>query len=187
MPEKADEFTKSIEYIVDYRDIRYPRLEYKTGSLLLVLPKDYEKETALLEKHKRWIMQKEQAIRQALEEAKNQALNVHRTHNELKKLVESIVKRYKQEDGFEVNQVFFRRMKTKWGSFSPKRNLTINTLLKYLPEKLIEYVIFHELAHSKERKHNETFWKIINRRFKDPQKYEKGLLVYWFLVQRNQP
>lgn len=38
-------------------------------------------------------------------------------------------------------------MKTKWASFSPKNNLTINKLMKYLPDDLIEYVIFHEISH----------------------------------------
>lgn len=74
-------------------------------------------------------------------------------------------------------------MKTKWGSYSKKGNLTINTLLKYLPDKLIEYIIFHEMAHSIERKHNERFWNIINKKFKDYETKEKNLLVYWFLVQ----
>jgi len=76
-------------------------------------------------------------------------------------------------------------MKTKWGSYSPKGNLTINTLLKYLPEELIKYVVFHETAHSQERKHNERFWKTVNHEFKDYQTRETDLLVYWFLVQSS--
>jgi len=72
-----------------------------------------------------------------------------------------------------------KKIKTKMGSYSTKGNLTINTLLKHLPNKLIEYVILHEMTHSQERKHNERFWKKI----KEHQKREKDLLVYWFLVQ----
>jgi len=55
---------------------------------------------------------------------------------------------------------------------------------KYLPERLIEYVIFHEMAHSWERKHNERFWNAVSKKFKDHQKREKELLVHWFLVQK---
>jgi len=77
-----------------------------------------------------------------------------------------------------------KKMKTEWGSYSTKGNLTINTLLKYLPNKLIEYVILHEMTHSQERKHNERFWKIISKKIKEHQKREKDLLVYWFLVQK---
>jgi predicted metal-dependent hydrolase len=76
-------------------------------------------------------------------------------------------------------------MRTKWGSLSQRKNLTINTLLNYLPEELIQYVIFHELTHTQERKHNDEFWNLINQKFKNYQTNEKDLLIYWFLVQRK--
>lgn len=184
MPEK-DETRLNIDYEVDYRNVKYPRLEYKTGNLLLILPKDYEDETTILEKHKRWIIRKEQLIKQAIKEAENKILNLNRTDNELKQLVYSTIKSYKKEPHLKVNQVFFRKMRTKWASYSKKRNLTINTLLRYLPRALIEYIIFHEMTHSLERKHNERFWNKIEKRFKDYQKKEKELLIYWFLIQKQ--
>ena len=76
-------------------------------------------------------------------------------------------------------------MKSKWASCSIKKNLTFNTLLRYLPNFLIKYVVFHEITHLKEKKHNERFWKIIKKEFKDYQKKEKELLIYWFLIQKN--
>jgi hypothetical protein len=76
-------------------------------------------------------------------------------------------------------------MKTKWASCSKNDNLTINALLKYVPEDLIEYIIFHETAHTRERRHNDAFWKIIHTKFKDPETKEKSLLTYWFLIQKN--
>jgi len=97
--------------------------------------------------------------------------------------VRSIIERYKEEFNFQIDRIYFRRMRTKWGSYSPKRNLTINTLLKYLPDRLIEYVIIHEMVHSQERKHNERFWKMISKKFKNSEKQEKDLLIYWLLVQ----
>ena len=33
-----------IKYQIDYRSVRYPRLEFKTGNLLLVLPSDYKED-----------------------------------------------------------------------------------------------------------------------------------------------
>jgi hypothetical protein len=77
-------------------------------------------------------------------------------------------------------------MKTKWASHSKNNNLTINTLLKFLPEDLISYIVYHEIAHNIERKHNETFWNLINRKHLDYQTQEKKLLTYWFLIQRTQ-
>lgn len=180
MAEKAE--TK-VEYEVDYRDIKYPRLEYKTGSLHLILPNDYKNEAKLLEKDEKWITKKESAISAALEEAKEKHLDFERTKIELQDLVFSMVKKYNKE--FKINKIFFRKMKTKWGSYSPKGNLTVNTLLKYLPKELVEYIIFHEMTHSIERKHNERFWKIVSKKFKDVQAKENDLLVHWFLVQKR--
>jgi len=175
----------SVEYEVDYRDIKYPRLEYKTGSLILILPKEYEDSKTILENHKEWITQKEQTIRQALEKAKENNIRTERTDKELKELVSSTTKAYREKYGFEVNGIYYKRMKTKWGSFSQRKNLTMNTLLKYLPEKLVNYVIFHELAHSVERRHDETFWTIVKKEHRNHQALEKDLLVYWFLVQEK--
>jgi len=183
MAKKPKTQQPDIPYQIDYRNIKYPRLEFKTGNLLLVLPKDYENEKELIQKHNRWIYNKNFIIKTAIETAKSKKLNKNRTNEELKHLVHSVAKNFLEEFDFKINNIYFRKMKTKWGSYSPKRNLTINTMLKHLPKKLIEYVIFHELAHSQEKKHNERFWKIVNKRFKDCQAREKDLLAYWFLVQ----
>jgi len=137
----------------------------------------------LIQKHKKWIYTKNLIIKTALEEAKNKKLNLTRTEKELKEFVHSIANNFARKYNFRINKIYFRKMKTKWGSYNKKGNLTINTLLKYLPDKLIEYIIFHEMAHSIERKHNERFWNIINKKFKDYETKEKNLLVYWFLVQ----
>ena len=173
-----------INYDVDYRDVKYPRLEFKTGNLLLVLPKNYKNEVAILEKHKKWLRKKQFIIKTALEEAKKRSLNLNRTNEELKHFVQSVARNFQEEFNFKINNIYFRKMNSKWGSYSSKRNLTINTLLKYLPENLINYVIFHEMAHTWERKHNERFWNIIGKKFKEYQAREKDLLVYWFLVQQ---
>jgi predicted metal-dependent hydrolase len=174
-----------IEYDIDYRDVKYPRLEFKTGDLLLILPRNYQDTKTITEKHKQWIYKTALTIKRALEEAKDKKLDLKRTDEELKHLVYSTVRSFEEEFNFEINNIYFRKMKSKWGSLSRKRNLTINTLLKYLPEKLIEYVIFHEIAHFWERKHNDNFWKMISKKFKDYQVMEQELLIYWFLIHKT--
>jgi hypothetical protein len=184
MAEKPRPQELDIPYQIAYRNIKYPRLEFKTGSLLLILPRNYKNEKQLVQKHKRWIYTKNFIIKTALETAKNKELNLNRTNEELKELVHTLAKNLNEEFHFKINKIYFKKMKTKWGSYSSKRNLTINTLLKYLPRKLIEYVVFHELTHSIERKHNERFWEIICKKFRDYEAREKDLLVYWFMIQK---
>ena len=168
-----------IEYRIDYRNIKYPRLEFRTGKLELILPLRYKEEEKLIEKHKRWVNEKNKFILEAIKNSKNKKLD-QRNEEELKKFI----LRYCKKKG--VQEVSFRKMKSKWASCSSNKNLTFNTEMKYLPLNLIKYIIFHEIIHLKERRDNEGFWGIIKKEFPDYQNREKDLFVYWFLVQRKQ-
>lgn len=173
------------EYTVEYRNVKHPRLEFKTGTLLVILPKSRRNEKDILEKYKKWIQRKQSTIKTAIEEAKVRSLNQTRTDKELRSLVEKLAQNYQKELNTHIAKIYFRKMKTKWASHSRNRNLTINTLMKHLPENLIEYVIYHEMTHSIERKHNERFWNMMTKKFADCPIKEKELLIYWFLTQRR--
>lgn len=172
-----------IEYETVYRNVKYPRLEFKTGDLLLVLPINYEDPESLIQKHKNWIYKRYSLIETSLKDAQEK-IPEERTDEVFRNLVRSIVENISKELKLNMNKIYFRRMRSKWGSCSSKKNLTINTYLKYLPENLIEYIIFHEMVHLIERKHNKAFWNIISKRFNDYQRNEKELLAYWFLIQK---
>lgn len=172
-----------ILYTVAYRNVRYPRLEFRTGDLLVVMPKG-KSAKLVVEKHKAWIKQKSVEIKNANQKTTKKSLNFNRTTKDLKNLVATLTRNFSESYNFKINDSYFRLMNSKWASHSKKGNLTINTSLKYLPSKLIGYVIFHEMAHSIERKHNSRFWGIIEKKFKNHQQLEKELMVYWFLMQR---
>ncbi len=169
---------------VYYHDVKHPRLEFKTGKLVLILPKNFKNHEALIQKHQKWIQRKLKIIEEAVQEAERKEVS-SRDDTQLKELVNNIIKKYKQELKVNLNKIFFRKMKTKWASYSRKNNLTVNKLLKYLPTNLIEYVLYHELAHYIEKKHNQKFWKIIKTRHPDYENKEKELLTYWFIIQNK--
>jgi len=176
---------KPVEYTVAYRNVKHPRLEYKTGTLQLILPKTTKDEKQTLQKYQKWIQKKEQIIKKALEEAQAKNLNLNRTDKEIRSLIYTLAQNYQTQLNTKINKIYFRKMKTKWASHSKKGNLTANTLLKYLPQNIIEYIIYHEITHSIERKHNQKFWNIINKRFPDYETKEKDLLTYWFIIQKT--
>lgn len=64
--------------------------------------------------------------------------------------------------GFTYNRVFIRNQKTKWGSCSRQNNIGLNVKLVVLPDELIDYVILHELAHTKVRNHSRHFWAYLD-------------------------
>ena len=176
---------KPVKYTVAYRNVKHPRLEYKTGTLQLILPKTTKDEKQTLQKYQKWIQKKEQIIKKALEEAQAKNLNLNRTDKELRNLIHTLAQNYQTQLNTKINKIYFRKMKTKWASHSKNGNLTVNTLLKYLPQDIIEYVIYHEITHSIERKHNQNFWNIITKRFPDYENKEKDLLTYWFIIQKT--
>ncbi|MFC1991588.1 M48 family metallopeptidase [Chloroflexota bacterium] len=60
--------------------------------------------------------------------------------------------------GFTYNQLFIRNQRTIWGSCSRKNNISLNMKLVRLPEELIDYVILHELVHTRKKDHSRAFW-----------------------------
>ncbi|MDI7260170.1 MAG: M48 family metallopeptidase [Thermodesulfobacteriota bacterium] len=168
----------NIPHKVSYRGVKYPRLEFKTGELLIILPFE-QKPDRLLEKHRSWILNKARFIKECLKDTSNKKL-VRRSEEEFKSLILSFVTDASEELGKDLNRVYFRTMKTKWASCSSKRNLTINRLMRFLPEPILRYVIFHEIAHLRDKRHNSRFWKRILKRFDNYQELEKDLFIYWF-------
>lgn len=62
--------------------------------------------------------------------------------------------------------VTFSETKSRWGSCSPENALQFNWKLIMCPPAVMNYVIVHELAHTREKNHGTKFWQII--RFHSP-------------------
>jgi len=171
---------RGIEYKAVYRDIKYPRLEFKTGTLHLILPYGYKPEL-ILEKHDKWISQKGELIKESIRDSLNKEI-IQRNDEEFIKLITTFVNSISKKLGVIVNKIYYRKMNSKWASCSSNGNLTINVLMKNLPQNLIKYIIYHELTHLIEKRHNEKFWRLISKRFKNYKELEASLFSYWFLI-----
>jgi predicted metal-dependent hydrolase len=94
-----------------------------------------------------------------------------------KYLVERLDELCKQ-NGFKYNRVFVKNQKTRWGSCSEKNNINLNVNLVRLPDELIDYVILHELVHTRIKDHSNRFWEELSRCVKDPKSLDKKLRKY---------
>lgn len=64
--------------------------------------------------------------------------------------------------GFSFSGVAVRSSKTRWGSCSSKRSINLSYFLLTLPPHLIDYVLLHELCHTKEMNHGLRFWNLMD-------------------------
>ncbi len=64
--------------------------------------------------------------------------------------------------GFTYNRVFIRNQKTRLGTCSNRNNIGLNVKVSCLPEELMDYVILHELAHTRVKNHGKEFWMLMD-------------------------
>lgn len=64
---------------------------------------------------------------------------------------------------FHYAKVTIRKQKTRWGSCSAKNNISLNINLVRLPEKLRDYVLLHELVHTRIKNHSKEFWAELDK------------------------
>ena len=77
----------------------------------------------------------------------------------LRHRLDELARRY----GFTYNRVQFRRQKTRWGSCSGRNNISLNIRLVSLPADLMDYVLLHELVHTRIKNHSQAFWRELGR------------------------
>jgi predicted metal-dependent hydrolase len=84
--------------------------------------------------------------------------------------------------GFVYNRVFVRNQKTRWGSCSAQNNINLNVNLVRLPAALRDYVILHELVHTRIKNHGPQFWDELERHVPDCRRVDKQLNQYEFML-----
>jgi predicted metal-dependent hydrolase len=71
--------------------------------------------------------------------------------------------------------VFFSDTKSKWGTCGPDNTLQFNWRLIMAPPPVIDYVVIHELAHTKEKNHGTRFWKEVQKNTPAYRQHRKWL------------
>lgn len=78
----------------------------------------------------------------------------------------------------KFERISMKQMKTQWGSCSSRNNLNFNIRMGYLPDRLFDYVVVHEMAHLKEHNHSNRFWEFLESVIPDYKKLDKDLGRY---------
>jgi predicted metal-dependent hydrolase len=80
--------------------------------------------------------------------------------------------------GFVFGRIFVRNQRSRWGSCSARNNINLNVHLILLPPALRDYVILHELVHTRVKHHGPEFWAELERYVPDCRQVDKALNRY---------
>lgn len=79
---------------------------------------------------------------------------------------------------FDFTSSSVRKLKARWGSCTSKKEITLNAYLAQLPEELIDYVLIHELVHTKHLHHGKAFWEAVHEACPDYKTARKAIKSY---------
>lgn len=73
------------------------------------------------------------------------------------------IRKWSKKTGLEFNNIKFAKLEKRWGSCTPNNNIIINIDAVKLPFSLIDYLIVHELVHTKIKNHSKEFWAEVSK------------------------
>lgn len=67
-----------------------------------------------------------------------------------------------RQHGLPFRSVKVNSSTGRWGSCSARQDINLSCRLMLLPPHLVDYVLLHELAHTREMNHSERFWALLD-------------------------
>lgn len=145
----------------------------RDGTVLLTLPRGFRLERGerfLWEKHL-WI---ERALRRHASAYRGLSLEERRAEYRATKaqalaVISSCVRAYAERYGFVYTSISIRAQTTRWGSCSSRGRLSFQYRLALIDAELMEYVVVHELVHTRFMHHGPAFWTCVEEILPDYQ------------------
>jgi predicted metal-dependent hydrolase len=129
-----------------------------------------------------WITKKQNLITARNKNIKSIKISQISKEGALKKITER-VKYYSSLSGFKYKNIKITSAQKRWGSCSAQNNLNFPQKLALAPDKIIDYVVIHELCHIKEKNHSRKFWKEVEKIMPDYKIHRQWLRNYGYLLK----
>ncbi|MBW2171755.1 MAG: M48 family metallopeptidase [Deltaproteobacteria bacterium] len=157
---------------ISVRPLRGVRVAVPYGTTFEQAEEFVHSRTAWIQKHLGEVKEIEEAYK-AMSESEDEINRV-----EARRVLVNRLERLSEQHGFCYNKVSIRNQKTRWGSCSANDDISLNMKLLKLPQELIDYVILHELVHTRIKNHTKAFWRELDRIIGDAKALDARLNDY---------
>ncbi len=182
---KAPWIIEALEYFTEQRDNTKSR-QYASGEVINYLGKDYPLNVVTVKKQEEIIIDQGVCYLFVIDKndfERKESIITEWYKEQARLLFEQSLDKVHplvEEQGIVKPSITVRKMKTRWGSCSWSRNkITLNSELVKAPWPCIDYVVLHELAHFKHRKHDHDFYDFLTEMmpdWKERRKLLKGII-----------
>ncbi|HEU0224531.1 MAG TPA: SprT family zinc-dependent metalloprotease [Steroidobacteraceae bacterium] len=84
--------------------------------------------------------------------------------------------------GLRYRRLQIRRQRTRWGSCSRSGTISLNACLLFQPPPVVDYLLIHELAHTRHMNHSQRFWALVARHEPRWRELDAALMLGWRAV-----
>ena len=81
--------------------------------------------------------------------------------------------------GLAYRRLQVRRQRTRWGSCSRNGTISLNACLLFQPPEVVDYLLLHELAHTRHMNHSRRFWALVTRHEPRWRELDAALMLGW--------
>jgi predicted metal-dependent hydrolase len=89
------------------------------------------------------------------------------------------LRKISEEEKLPFDKVTIRGQKTRWGSCSARKTISLNYKLLFLTPALVRYVLIHELGHTKHLNHSKRFWALVGQKEPNYKQLKTDLRAAW--------
>lgn len=104
---------------------------------------------------------------------------IHALRHEAKRILPRKIEAYAKKWNIQVREIKINNSKSRWGSCTGRKNINMSLFIMMLPERLIDYVIVHELAHTFQLDHSKRFWDILEKMLGGNVEELNNEVTYW--------
>jgi predicted metal-dependent hydrolase len=156
---------------------------HKDARVVVTIPKRADALDAkrFVNEKKKWIEEKVMQMKKRMEKSalwnipKGTKKGLEENKEKALALVHERLAHFNQHYGFGWKKITIKNLSSRWGSSSKLGNLNFSYKIVYLPEKLADYLVVHELCHLKELNHSARFWKLVEKTIPNCKEVRKEL------------